>query len=182
MTTPEPGALPEADPFDLPDWLGTAEVTWEPETGIRTGHRVRGRLTAERADDELPCDLLAVDEAYPVPVADDDDVAFAYTLTGTHTGTFQGHAPTGRSFSIRGLQISRFVDAKLVERWGQSDQLGILTQLGLAVALGVLLDALVVRSILVPALVLDIGPRVWWPSRLAREDRAEPAEPQRVDA
>ncbi len=64
-------------------------------------------------------------------VQDDDNVAFAYTLTGTHTGEFQGHAPTGRSFSIRGLQISRFVNGLLVERWGQSDQLGILTQLGL---------------------------------------------------
>lgn len=71
MTSPGPGDLPEADPFDLPDWLGTAEVTWEPESGIRTGHRVKGRLTAGVGDDELPCDLLAVDEAYPVPVADD---------------------------------------------------------------------------------------------------------------
>jgi steroid delta-isomerase-like uncharacterized protein len=64
-------------------------------------------------------------------VVDDDNVAFAYTFTGTHTGEFQGHAPTGKSFSIRGMQISRFVDGRMVERWGQSDQLGILTQLGL---------------------------------------------------
>jgi hypothetical protein len=71
VTNPGPGALPEADPFDLPDWLGTAEVTWQPEWGIRTGHLVRGRLTGEQTGDELPCDLLAVDEAYPVPVADD---------------------------------------------------------------------------------------------------------------
>jgi hypothetical protein len=71
VTPPGPGPLPEADPFDLPDWLGTAEVTWEPESGIRTGHRVRGRLIAGPAGAELPCDLLAVDEAYPVPVADD---------------------------------------------------------------------------------------------------------------
>jgi len=65
-------------------------------------------------------------------VADDDNVAFAYTFSGTHTGDFQGHPPTGKSFSVRGLQISRFVDGRMVERWGQSDQLGILTQLGLA--------------------------------------------------
>ena len=64
-------------------------------------------------------------------VADDDDVAFAYTLTGTHTGPFQGFQPTGRSFRVRGMQISRFSDGKLIERWGSSDQLGILTQLGL---------------------------------------------------
>jgi predicted ester cyclase len=33
---------------------------------------------------------------------------------------------------IRGMQISTFVDGKLAERWGSSDELGILTQLGLA--------------------------------------------------
>lgn len=64
-------------------------------------------------------------------VADDDQVAFAYTLTGTHDGPFQGHDATGRSFSVRGVQISRIADGKLVERWGSSDELGIMTQLGL---------------------------------------------------
>ena len=39
------------------------------------------------------------------------------------------------------------------------------------VALGVLLDTLIVRSVLVTALNLDIGARMWWPSRLARDDR-----------
>jgi predicted ester cyclase len=45
-----------------------------------------------------------------------------------------GHQATGKSVSIHGLQISRFADGKLVERWGSSDQLGMLTQLGLAQA------------------------------------------------
>ncbi len=36
------------------------------------------------------------------------------------------------------------------------------------IAFGVLLDTFVVRSLLVPALVFDIGPKVWWPSTLAR--------------
>lgn len=64
-------------------------------------------------------------------VADDDNVAFAYTMTGTQTGEFRGHAPTGKPVKIRGVQISSFEDGKLVERWGSSDELGILTQLGL---------------------------------------------------
>ncbi|WP_427007629.1 ester cyclase [Pseudarthrobacter sp. H2] len=47
-------------------------------------------------------------------------------------GPLLGQPPTGRSSTIRGMQIGRFEDGKLVERWGSSDQLGMLTQLGLA--------------------------------------------------
>jgi putative drug exporter of the RND superfamily len=49
------------------------------------------------------------------------------------------------------------------------------------VAVGVLIDTFLVRSLLVPALVLEIGDRVWWPSALAqlagrgRQPAAEPA-------
>ncbi len=62
-------------------------------------------------------------------VADDDHVAVAYTLTGTHEGEFHGIAPTGKEIEVRGLQIARFEDAKIVERWGSTDELGILRQL-----------------------------------------------------
>ena len=62
--------------------------------------------------------------------ATDDDVAIAYTLTGTHEGEFQGVAPTGKTISVRGVQIARFnEDARIVERWGSSDELCILQQL-----------------------------------------------------
>ena len=63
-------------------------------------------------------------------VADEDDVAVAYTLTGTHEGEFQGIAPTGKKIEVRGLQIGRFENGQIVERWGSSDELGILQQLG----------------------------------------------------
>jgi RND superfamily putative drug exporter len=43
------------------------------------------------------------------------------------------------------------------------------------VALGVLLDTLVVRSVLVTALTLDIGRHMWWPSRLAAPREADTA-------
>ncbi|MEZ5092632.1 hypothetical protein [Nocardioides sp.] len=59
----------DLDPFDLPGWLGEGEVVWEPETSIAGGSLVRGRLTD--GDRSVPCDLLAVDEAYPSPVAGD---------------------------------------------------------------------------------------------------------------
>ena len=43
-----------------------------------------------------------------------------------------------------------------------------LLQIAFIVAFGVLLDTLIVRSLLVPALAYDIGPRIWWPNRLSR--------------
>ncbi len=66
-------------------------------------------------------------------VANDDHVAMAYTITGTHEGEFQGMAATGTRISARGTEIVKFRDGKLIERWGSSDELGILMQLGLTV-------------------------------------------------
>ncbi|PZR68203.1 MAG: ester cyclase [Solirubrobacterales bacterium] len=64
-------------------------------------------------------------------VADDEHVAMAYTINGTHQGEFQGIAASGRRISARGVEIVKFRDGKLIERWGSSDELGILMQLGL---------------------------------------------------
>ncbi len=69
-------------------------------------------------------------------IADDANVAIAYTLTGTHQGDFNGIAPTGKTIEVRGLQIGRFEDGKIVERWGSSDELGIVQQLGVDPAAG----------------------------------------------
>lgn len=66
----QPPSYDEIDPFGLPDWLGERAVTWSPERGFGTGHRVDGTLTAQGVD-PLPCDLLAIDDAYPEPVAAD---------------------------------------------------------------------------------------------------------------
>jgi RND superfamily putative drug exporter len=53
--------------------------------------------------------------------------------------------------------------------------LTFVTQLGIAVALGVLLDTVIVRSVLVTSLTLDVGRWMWWPSALAkRHDETEP--------
>ena len=57
------------DPFDLPDWLGTGEVWWTPSCGIGRGHQIPGALM--QGEQSIACDLLAIDQAYPAPVADD---------------------------------------------------------------------------------------------------------------
>lgn len=82
----------EIDPFDLPEWLGEGEVTWVAERGVRTGHRVPGRLTAAGGGGrtaDLACDLLAVDEAFPVPVSDDA------TRTASHQAWRHGQVHLG---------------------------------------------------------------------------------------
>jgi steroid delta-isomerase-like uncharacterized protein len=63
-------------------------------------------------------------------IADEDSIAIAYTLTGTQRGVLMGIAPTGKTVKIRGVQISKFKDGKMIERWGSSDELGMLQQLG----------------------------------------------------
>ena len=40
----------------------------------------------------------------------------------------------------------------------------VLTQLGIIVGLGILLDTFVVRTVVIPALFTLIGPRIWWPA------------------
>ncbi|WP_274556001.1 MMPL family transporter [Streptomyces spiramyceticus] len=83
---------------------------------------------------------------------------------GTRPGVVTGLAATGAVITSAGLVLA-----------GTFAALGTLpmvafAEIGFAVALGVLLDTFVVRSVLVTALFLDVGPKVWWPSRLARED------------
>ena len=63
------GLVQLADPFDLPDWIGTSDVTWTALSSVRGAARIRGVLAG--SDGELPCDLLAADVAYPEPLLPD---------------------------------------------------------------------------------------------------------------
>lgn len=62
-------------------------------------------------------------------IADGDKVVIRFTSTGTHRGTFQGVAPTGRKVSIREVAIYRLANGKIVEQWGQPDIAGLMQQL-----------------------------------------------------
>jgi predicted ester cyclase len=63
-------------------------------------------------------------------LAEGDLVATYFTSSGTHTGLFQGVAPTGRKLSWTGIVIDRVQDDRIVESWGNWDMMGLLQQLG----------------------------------------------------
>lgn len=65
-------------------------------------------------------------------VTNDDHVVLAYTLSGTHQGDFNGIPATGEKIEVRGVQIGRFENGQIVERWGSTDELGIMQQIGAA--------------------------------------------------
>ena len=63
-------------------------------------------------------------------IAEEDQVATRFTWRGTHTGDFQNLAPTGKQVSVSAISIERFRDGKIVERWFNQDDLGLMFQLG----------------------------------------------------
>ncbi|MEU9829791.1 MMPL family transporter [Micromonospora chersina] len=84
-------------------------------------------------------------------------------LRGHRAGTLTGLAVTGGVITSAGLVLAATFAALAVL------PLVNLAELAFAVAFGVLLDTLIVRSLLIPALTIDFGPAVWWPSRTGRD-------------
>jgi steroid delta-isomerase-like uncharacterized protein len=68
-------------------------------------------------------------------IAEGDLVTERFTARGTHQGELMGVAPTGREITLAGINIFRVQDGKLVERWGRTDDLGLLQQLGIVPAM-----------------------------------------------
>ena len=63
-------------------------------------------------------------------IAEGNTVATRLTFHGTHTGEFQGIAPTGKKVTVPALDMARYEGGKLVEQWGGPDQMSLLQQLG----------------------------------------------------
>jgi RND superfamily putative drug exporter len=81
---------------------------------------------------------------------------------GTRAGILRGLGVTGGVITSAGVVLAATFAALGVI------PIMFLVQLAFIVAFGVLLDTVLVRSLLVPALAYDIGPRLWWPSKLGR--------------
>ncbi len=85
---------------------------------------------------------------------------------GTRKGVIKGLTVTGGVITSAGIVLAATFAVLGVL------PLVFLAELGFAVAFGVLLDTIIVRSLLVPALVHVIGPKVWWPSKLQFEKKS----------
>ena len=63
-------------------------------------------------------------------IAENDLVATRYVMSGTQQGEFANIPPTGKQFTVTGIEMHRFTDGKLVELWNLVDALSMLQQLG----------------------------------------------------
>lgn len=93
---------------------------------------------------------------------------------GTRPGILRGLGVTGGVITSAGVVLAATFAALGVI------PIMFLVQLAFIVAFGVLLDTVLVRSLLVPALAYDIGPGIWWPSKLGRQEVEE--RPDRDEA
>ncbi|WP_229697232.1 MMPL family transporter [Streptomyces lasiicapitis] len=90
---------------------------------------------------------------------------------GTRPGVLTGLSATGAVITSAGLVLAGTFAAL------STIPMVAFVEIGFAVALGVLLDTFIVRSVLVTSLFLDVGPKVWWPSKLAHETDARTSSP-----
>jgi predicted ester cyclase len=95
-------------PSDAPGRQGIREVFWLLHTAFPDLH---GRI-----DDIM---------------AEGDRVVVRWTIGGTNTRRCMGIGPTGRTISGTGIDILRIVDGRMTERWGNSDDMVMLHQMGL---------------------------------------------------
>ncbi|MFC3242080.1 MMPL family transporter [Gordonia humi] len=84
---------------------------------------------------------------------------------GTRDGVLSALTSTGGVISAAGIVLAATFAALAVI------PLLFLAQVAFLVAFGVLVDTLIVRSLLVPAVAVDVGKRIWWPSTLSRRSR-----------
>lgn len=94
---------------------------------------------------------------------------------GSEQGILRALAVTGAVITSAGIVLAGTFSVLAVL------PLTFLTELGFVVAFGVLLDTFLVRSVLVPAIALDLGDKFWWPSSLSKGHSAATPSPSDRD-
>lgn len=117
--------------FDLVDELVAADYVGHtpfPEINSREGHK-QFFIALRRAFPDL--EVTVNDQ-----LAEGDKVVTRWTARGTHKGEFMGIPPTGKSAVMTGIDIDRIANGKLAECWTNSDDMGLMQQLGVIPAPG----------------------------------------------
>ena len=97
------------------------------DAGPGTDKGIEGfRAFARMVFDAVPDFELTVHEY----IAEGDRVASRWTGRGTHAGELLGIPATGNALEVTGMTIDRLAGGKVVERWGESDQMGMMQQMG----------------------------------------------------
>jgi predicted ester cyclase len=100
-------------------------VTHNPLPGQPPGREGQKQtITAVRA--ALPDIRSTIDDL----IAEGDKVVWRWTARATHQGPLMGIPPTGKQITFGGIVIDRIASGQIVERWDQTDTLGLLQQLG----------------------------------------------------
>ena len=93
------------------------------------------------------------------------------TKLGTRPGILRGLTVTGGVITSAGVVLAAtFLVLGVLP-------LVFLREIGLAVAIGVILDTFIIRSLLVPAATYDAGKAIWWPSKLSKAQQPSATEP-----
>ena len=113
------GDLATIDRFFAPD-----VVSHDMPPGFPQG--IEGvRLFFSSFREGMPDVQVRIDEI----VVEDDRAAVATKIEGTHTGAMMGIEATGRRISVRGIDMVRVADGRIVEHRGLTDTVGLLRQL-----------------------------------------------------
>lgn len=84
------------------------------------------RRLADQTREAFPDMVYTIEDV----LVDAEKVAVRWTMRGTHEGVLFGVSPTGATVEVPGIEIDRFEDELLVASWIQTDELGILEQIG----------------------------------------------------
>jgi steroid delta-isomerase-like uncharacterized protein len=114
------GNLTEAN-----ELIAAEAVDHQAMPGLPPGHEGFKQMVAmfRAAFPDLRCDVEDT-------LAEGDKVVIRSTMRGTHQGEFMGIPPTDKQFTASVIDIIRFDNGQAVEHWGNSDDLGMMQQLG----------------------------------------------------
>lgn len=115
------GNIAALDVFLEPDFIFHNPVFPETGNGLAGYQRIITTLRQAFPDQKWVLEDVMVDN---------DKVTTRWTMRGTHSGFYLGLAPTGKSVTISGISINRFVGSRIAEQWVVSDALGFLLQEG----------------------------------------------------